>query len=72
MRIRVKVKPGAKREAIRELDDGTLEVSLRARPERGQANQRLIQLLAKHYVVSKSRVRIVTGHSSRWKLVEIQ
>lgn len=71
MKIEVRVKPGSKREIVRDLGDGTLEVRVSASPEKGKANERLIEVLAKHYGVSKSSIRIVRGHTSRIKLIEI-
>ena len=44
--VAVRVHPGASREAIALLPDGSLDVRLRARPVEGQANDRLIELLA--------------------------
>ena len=71
MRIEVRVKPGSKKDIVRKLGDGTLEVKVSAPPERGKANERLIEVLARHYGVSKSSIRIVKGHTSRIKLIEI-
>ncbi len=71
MRIEVRVKPGSKKDIVRKLGDGTLEVKVSAPPEKGKANERLIEVLARHYGVSKSSIRIVKGHTSRIKLIEI-
>ncbi len=71
MRIKVKVKPGSKREEVKELSPHYLEVRVSAPPEKGKANERVIELLAKHYGVRKSAVRIIRGETSREKLIEI-
>ncbi len=71
MRIKVKVKPGSKREEVKELSPDYLEVRVSAPPEKGKANERVIELLAKHYGVRKSAVRIIRGETSREKLIEI-
>lgn len=71
MIIIVKVKPGSKREGVKEISKNKLEVRVSAPPERGKANERVIELLAKHYGVSKSRVRILKGERAREKVVEI-
>lgn len=42
-----------------------------APPERGRANADVVQLLAERLSVPRSDVRVVAGHSSRDKLVEI-
>ncbi len=69
--MKVRVKPGSKKELVRELSEGEFEVRVCAPPERGRANERLIELVAEHFGVSKSRVRIVRGERSREKLLEI-
>jgi uncharacterized protein (TIGR00251 family) len=47
-------------------------VSVRPPAKNGQANARLIELLAAHFGTAKAQVRIVRGHSSRKKLIEIE
>ncbi len=71
LRLTVKVKPGAKKEGISITPDGSLEVRVSAPPEKGKANERLIELLAEHFGVAKSRISIVSGHTQRQKVVEI-
>ncbi|MCW4026172.1 MAG: DUF167 domain-containing protein [Candidatus Bathyarchaeota archaeon] len=52
--------------------DGTcILVGITSKPERGKANAELIRKLAKHFSVPSSRVRILTGHKSKSKIVEI-
>ena len=46
-------------------------VGLTSKPEKGKANLELIKKLAKHFKVSSSQVRIVSGLKSRRKIVEI-
>jgi uncharacterized protein YggU (UPF0235/DUF167 family) len=43
-----------------------------APPHDGEANAAVIDALAAHYGVPRSRVRIITGHHGRRKQVEIQ
>ncbi len=52
--------------------DGTLKVRIAASPEKGRANAELCSLLAKHYSVSRGSVTILSGASSRTKLVRIE
>ena len=67
----VRVHPGASREAILLLEDGSLDVRLRARPVEGQANARLIELLADRLGLRKRDVAVVSGVRSRQKVVRI-
>ncbi|WP_456339738.1 DUF167 domain-containing protein [Fervidibacter sacchari] len=71
MRLTVKVKPSAKKEGISVSTNEMLEVAVSAPPEKGKANERLIELLAEHFRVAKSRIKIVSGHTSRSKVVEV-
>ena len=69
MIIKVKVKPGTKEEKIIQKND-YLEIFLKERAEGGKANKELIKILAKHFNVSSSAVRI-KNPMSREKIVEI-
>ncbi|OIN89020.1 hypothetical protein AUJ40_02670 [Candidatus Berkelbacteria bacterium CG1_02_42_45] len=71
IRIFVKVKPNSKVEQIQQAIDGSLKVWIRARPKEGAANKALIALLSKHFDVAKSQVKIISGLTSRNKVVEI-
>ncbi|MBS7614910.1 DUF167 domain-containing protein [Candidatus Bathyarchaeota archaeon] len=46
-------------------------VGLTCKPEKGKANMELIKKLAKHFNTSSLNVRLVSGHKSRKKVVEI-
>lgn len=41
-------------------------------PEKGKANEALLRLLAKHLGLAPSRLKIVRGHTSRNKVIEIE
>jgi uncharacterized protein len=73
MTIRVKAVPrSAKSEVAGELADGTLKVKIAAPPDKGQANEELCRVLARHFRVPRSAVHIVSGHASARKLVRIE
>jgi uncharacterized protein (TIGR00251 family) len=70
MKIQVKVKPNSKTEELgREGDSFILKVKEPARE--GKANQAVIKLLAEHFSIPKSRVRIISGFKSRNKVIEV-
>ena len=72
MRITVKVKPGSKKGPLVEKDpDGDFTVFVQQRAVDGAANEGVIELLAKHFGVSKSRVTIQSGFTSRIKRLEV-
>jgi uncharacterized protein (TIGR00251 family) len=68
--IRVNVKPNSKIEELtHEGDDFTIRVKEPARE--GKANQAVIKLLARHFGIPRSQVRILSGLRSRSKVIEI-
>jgi uncharacterized protein (TIGR00251 family) len=70
-RITIIVSPGAARgELVGRHDDGW-KVRVAAPAERGRANEALVDLLAGALALPRDRIRVVSGHASRRKLVEI-
>lgn len=70
MKIQVKVKPGSKNEEVTQKGD-TLIVTTKEPPKEGRANQAVIKLLAKHFGVSQSQVKILSSFKSKNKVIEI-
>ena len=70
-RIRVTVKPQARKEEILRLAGGEYRVSVHAPAQEGKANAAVIELLAKYFSIAKSAIKIVRGQTSRKKLIEI-
>ncbi len=68
--LAVKVVPNAKKEGVIE-EDGRLKIYVHAPALDGKANKAVIEILAKHLGVKKSKVRIVRGETLREKVVEI-
>jgi hypothetical protein len=72
MKIQVKVKPRCKTEDVtREMDGNVYVVRVKEPPVEGKANRAVLKLLAKHFGVPESRLRIVTGLTSRNKVIEV-
>ena len=69
--IKVRVQPKSSRNQVGGFQDGTLRVRVTAAPTEGQANAAVIALLAKTLGVSKSRLEIIRGYSSRDKVVSV-
>jgi uncharacterized protein len=67
----VKVLPRSSRSEIVGEAEGVLRVKLTAPPVEGAANKALVELLAKKLGVSKSSVGIVSGETSKNKLVRV-
>ncbi|EKD43109.1 MAG: hypothetical protein ACD_72C00454G0001 [uncultured bacterium] len=71
-KIKIRVLPrSSKNEVVGEMADGTLKVKLTAPPVDGKANDALIKLLADHFDITKSKIKIATGATSKNKTIEI-
>ncbi|MBI2359264.1 MAG: DUF167 domain-containing protein [Deltaproteobacteria bacterium] len=70
-RISVTAKPQASQESVKRISPGEYLVSVLAPPRDGKANRAIVELLARHFSVAKTDVKILRGHSGRKKLVEI-
>lgn len=70
--LRVRARPGAKRDRVEGTHGDQLKVSLIARPVEGEANKGLVAFLAKTLGVRKSAVSIDSGLKSRDKSVRIE
>ena len=63
------VQPGAKRTAVAGVYGSALKISLAAPPVDGKANKELCVFLAKKLGLAKSAVALVSGQTSRDKVV---
>jgi uncharacterized protein len=71
-RLTVKVHPRARRSALTGRLGDAWKLSLAAPPVDGKANDECVRFFAEFAGVPRSRVRIVTGLTSRLKVVEIE
>lgn len=69
--ITVQVQPRSSRDEIVGIHEGRLKIRISAPPVEGKANERLTEVIAKAFGVSKSSVEIVKGHHSRVKTITI-
>ena len=70
MIIQVKVKPNSRTEEVSQESD-SFTVKVKEPPREGKANQAVIRLLAQHFGVPKSQVRILSGFRSKNKVIEV-
>ncbi|MBI3632866.1 MAG: DUF167 domain-containing protein [Candidatus Vogelbacteria bacterium] len=71
MYIKVKVTTGVKGESVERLKDDLLKISVREKPERNLANDRVKELLAAFFGITVGKVRLISGHHSRSKIFSI-
>ena len=69
--LRVRVQPGARRQEIRDFSGDVLRVSVTAPPLEGRANDAVAELLADVLGIRRRQVAVVTGQTSRDKVVAI-
>lgn len=72
MKLFITAKPRAKEERVEKVDDTHFVVAVKELPVKGLANAAIIKALARHFRVSLSSVVIISGHTSRKKIIEIK
>jgi len=71
VKIQVKVKPNSKSEEVSQEGDNFI-VKVKEPPEKGRANQAVVRLLAKHFGVPQSQLKILSGFKSRSKVISVE
>jgi uncharacterized protein (TIGR00251 family) len=69
--IKVYVAPRSSANSVVGVHDGEIKVALTAPPVDGAANKALVEFLAKKLGVPKSAVSLMSGETSRHKVVQI-
>ena len=69
--IEVQVQPKSSRDEITAYQSGRIKIRVTAPPEDGKANERVREIIAEEFGVSKSMVQIVKGQKSRLKIIKI-
>ncbi|MFA6493181.1 MAG: DUF167 domain-containing protein [Patescibacteria group bacterium] len=72
MKIFVKAKPLARENCIEKIDENHFTVFVTDAPIKNRANLAIIKLLAKYFNVAPTCVTIISGRTSRQKVIEIQ
>ena len=70
MKISVRVIPRAKLNRVEVQPDGTLRVHTTTAPTDGRATADVIKMLAEHYGVPKTSIKLVRGQTARDKVFE--
>ena len=71
IRVVINVKPGASRDEISIDAEGNLLVRIRAKPIEGEANDYLVKYLAKELDLSRGKIQLEKGATSRVKRIAI-
>ncbi|MBI4558699.1 MAG: DUF167 domain-containing protein [Candidatus Hydrogenedentes bacterium] len=70
--LEVRVQTRASKDGLRLEPDGRVRVAVSAPPVDGRANEMVLSLLAKVLGLSKSKVALVRGEKSRFKVVSFR
>lgn len=68
----MKTKPSVKGEKVEKIDPKSFIVSVKEPPGKGKANTAILKALAEYFQILKSQIRIIFGHTSRQKVVEVE
>ena len=71
MKKTVRVYPGAKINQIQDSIDGIIKIHTTAKAVDGEANKKIIQMLADFFQRKKYQIKIVSGEKQRKKIIEI-
>lgn len=70
--LEIKVTPRSSKNVLAGWEAGVLKIRLKAVPEKGKANEELIEFLSEVLDISKSRIHLLRGHTGRLKQVQIE
>lgn len=71
MFINISVTTRASKNEIIKVGDNTFKVYVTVVPEKGKANQKIIELLSDYFHLAKSKIKIKAGTTSKEKIVKI-
>lgn len=71
MKIFIKANPNSREEKIIKIDETHYSVFVKEPPIKGKANYAIIKLLADYFKASPSSIKIISGYTSRQKIIEI-
>jgi uncharacterized protein (TIGR00251 family) len=66
-----KIVPGSSRTCVCGIFNGMLKIKISTPPEKGKANQCLLEFLAKQLGVKKSAISIISGQTNPIKQVQV-
>jgi len=72
MKIFVKAKPSSKKESVDAVDESHFIIAVKEPPREGKANIAIAEALGAHFHIPFSRIRLISGFSSREKVFELE
>lgn len=71
MKLTIYLHPGSSKNEIEKLSEDSYRVRVMANAVDNEANEALIELLAEHFDVAKTNLKIIRGLKSKTKVVEL-
>lgn len=71
MYVKVRVVAGKKTESFTPTSSDHFTIWVKEKAERNMANNRVVELIARHFKVQLNKVRIVSGHHSPSKILSV-
>lgn len=71
MKIFVRVKPRSREALVKRVNGTHFDVWVKEPAKRGEANEAVLEALAGSLDVAKSRFKIISGKSSKQKIIEV-
>lgn len=69
--IRIKAFPDAKKATIEEVGPQVLRVFVREDAQENRANDAVIRAVADYYTLPRNKLRMISGHRSQNKMIQI-
>jgi hypothetical protein len=70
--LKLKIKNNSQKTLFKEImDDGVIKVELKSLPIENKANKELIDFLSKEFKVNREFIKIISGKTSKNKLIKI-
>lgn len=70
--LKVRVEPKSSRKGISGIVGDAVKIKVNAPPARGAANEELVEILSEEFEIKKTAIKIIKGHFSRDKVIEIE
>ncbi len=68
----IRAQPGARRNGIRGESGGALKIAVTAPPDKGKANQAIVEFLQEALGLNNSQIQLISGFTSRQKKLVIR
>jgi hypothetical protein len=69
--IRVKTFPDSPKQSVEQIEPYRLRVFIREAPKNNQANKKVLLIISEFYEIPVNKLRILTGHRSPNKIIQI-